>query len=342
MDPLTPHIDPADGSLALDDGDLAWADSAAIGCVVFTLRTQRGTCLVDPALGTDWRVATTDTLGAPQALREELKRALRWVAEAGFLTDLTVTVDRMSPRGISWVVAFQAQGRPRRVSGSTANGIATIAPTLPTFDPLGSAEALETARRLASFVGGAVRAADGSLGAAFYLSLGAALAATRRYASRSLAEVFGHLAEDEIARWERSLGMLSGEGAPIADRQAAVRAKWIAIHAGSTMTEIGRTVQVLAPDAVLLPVSSYSVRDTDPYACLRVVILLAGEDEANASLKARIDAALAGQAEAQVDWSIGRGAGPDLDGFYCDSGSHEGALLPGQFPGLCDIDLLDE
>lgn len=341
-DTLTPHLDPASGNLALDDGDVAWADSAAIGCVVFTLRTQLGTCGVDPDLGVDWRVASVDTVGAPKTLEREIDRALRWIAEAGLLTGLVVTCDRLAPRGIGYVVTFTANGRARTARGSVLGSIATVVPTLPTVDPLGDAEALAVARRLARFVGGALRASDGTLGAAFYLSLGAALAATRRYTSRSLAEVFGHLAIEEIAHWERSLGMLSGDGSPIADRQAAVRARWIAIHAGSAFTELTRTVEALAPDATLLSVSSYSVRLTDPYACMRVVILLPGEDEASEALKARIDAALAVQAEAHVDWAIGRGDGPDLDGFYCDSGSRPGALLPGQYPGLCDIDLLDQ
>ena len=54
MDTLTPAIDPETGDLLLDDGSLAWAPSAAIGLIVWVLRTPLGKCLADPALGVDW------------------------------------------------------------------------------------------------------------------------------------------------------------------------------------------------------------------------------------------------------------------------------------------------
>ena len=325
MDNLTPHIDPANGDLVLDDGDLAWAASAALGCVVFTLRTQLGTCLLDTEIGTDWKVARADTADAPKALQREIERALRWVVDAGLLVDLVVTVERKPPRGLAWKVAFRPVGeaRTRAVAGSSAGGVATMAGTRPTVDPLGDAEALAGAQRLASFVGPAIRAADGTVGAALYLALGAAIAATRRYTEGSLRAVFGHLAEEpDILHWERSLGMVSGEGMTLAARQTAVRARWVAANAGPTLLELARTVQALVPNAVLLPIAGAEVYADDPDAVFRVAILLPfamGDDE---ELRGRIDAALYGQAESHVAWGIGRqgdGYEPDeIPPFRCN------------------------
>lgn len=334
-DTLTPHLDPASGNLALDDGDVAWADSAAIGCVVFTLRTQHGTCGVDPDMGVDWRAASTDTLGAPQTLRREIERALRWIAEAGLLTGLAVTCDRMAPRGIGYVVSFTANGRTRTARGSVLGSIATITPTLPTLDPLGNAEALAVARRLARFVGGALRASDGTLGAAFYLSLGAAIAATRRYTGRSLSEVFGHLSSDEAGRWEHSLGMLSGEGMPLADRQSTIRARWIARLAGPSHLAIVRALEAFIPDVRVVEILGDDVEASDPLAVYRLAILVPEAVQADRQVRAQIAATLAPMAQGQLSWAIGRddgtGEGDEIDGFYCDDRN-----------SLCDIDLLDE
>ncbi|MDO9016548.1 MAG: hypothetical protein Q8S73_26575 [Deltaproteobacteria bacterium] len=117
MDTLTPAIDPGTGDLSLDDGALAWAPSAAIGLVVFVLRTPLGKCLADPEIGVDWRVASTDTADAPQALRREIERALRWVTEGGWITGLAVTVERAAPGRLSYTVAFHDGTRARTVRG---------------------------------------------------------------------------------------------------------------------------------------------------------------------------------------------------------------------------------
>lgn len=123
MDTLTPAIDPATGDITLDDGELAWAPSGAIGAVVFTLRTPLGLCLAAPDDGVDWGVARTDTADAPQALRRELERALRPHADGGLLFDLAVTVERAATGRLRWVVAFRdgagADATTRTVRGTT-------------------------------------------------------------------------------------------------------------------------------------------------------------------------------------------------------------------------------
>ena len=118
MDTLTPAIDPETGDLLLDDGSLAWAPSAAIGLIVWVLRTPLGKCLADPALGVDWTKASTDTADAPQALQRELERALRWIGEGGWARDLAVTVERGAPGRIAYTIAFHDGTRPRRIRGT--------------------------------------------------------------------------------------------------------------------------------------------------------------------------------------------------------------------------------
>lgn len=110
-------IDPMTGDLALDDGNLVAAASAALGLVVWTLRTPLGECLVDATLGTNWKLARTATAGVELALARELERALRWIEELGYLTDLKATV-KAEGRRLAWVVAFTAGGQTINVRGT--------------------------------------------------------------------------------------------------------------------------------------------------------------------------------------------------------------------------------
>lgn len=189
--------------------------------------------------------------------------------------------------------------------------------TFPTA-PTRAGAAGDVARRLAFWVGPAVRAADDSLGAALYLSFGYTIGVTREYTARSLAEVFGHLAVDEVAHWERSIGLLSGGGAPVAVRQSAVRSKWIALHAGPSLPAIVRALRVLVPEVVVVEILASEVAASDPLGVYRLAVLVSEAHEADAQLRARIEATLAPQAQAQVAWAIGRGDGPDIDPFLTD------------------------
>lgn len=116
--PFTFDIDPARGDPVVDDGHLAAAPSAAVGLVVWTLRTPLGQCPAEPDLGVDWSVAKTDREGATVSLQKELTRALQWIVEAGFMSALEVTVTRPAPGRIQYVIAFTAEGEPYRLRGS--------------------------------------------------------------------------------------------------------------------------------------------------------------------------------------------------------------------------------
>lgn len=119
-DLFTPAIDPASGDLSLDDGDLAAAESVAIGLVVWTLRTPLGSCPVAPDLGVRWSVAQTDVAGAPMALQKELARALLWIVEGGWVKNLDVTVTRTAAGRLAYVIAFDpTDGTTRRTIRGT-------------------------------------------------------------------------------------------------------------------------------------------------------------------------------------------------------------------------------
>lgn len=114
---FTPAIDLAIGDLSLDDGELAAAPSEAMGLVVWTLRTEKGTCLVSPDLGVPWKSLRKNTDGAPNTLRQALLAALRWIEEGGYLTDLSVRTERTATNAIRYEIRFTAEGRAERVAG---------------------------------------------------------------------------------------------------------------------------------------------------------------------------------------------------------------------------------
>lgn len=117
LDDLTPEIDLATGDLPLTDGELTNASSVALGLVVWTLRTERGTCLVAPDLGVPWRSLRKNTDSAPAAMREAILAALRWIEEAGHLTKLSVRVERTASNALRYEVRFEAEGRSESVPG---------------------------------------------------------------------------------------------------------------------------------------------------------------------------------------------------------------------------------
>ena len=176
----------------------------------------------------------------------------------------------------------------------------------------------DAARRIATWVGPGIAAPDGSRAAAFYLALGTTIATTRAYTAGSLAETVGSLAVDTLPAWERSLGMLSGEGGTVAERQQAVTARWRAIHAGPSLAEITTTVRSFEATADVVEIAQADVYDTDPKAAQRIVVLLPDAVEASSLTRARLAAALTVQAPAHVAWSLARGDGPDIDPFLCD------------------------
>jgi hypothetical protein len=102
----TLSLDPQTGDLTLDDGHPAPPPSEAVGLVVWTLRTVYGTCPAARDLGVRWSVAQTDVVGAPKALEKELTRAMQWIADLGFLTELAVTVTRTGRGRLQYEIAF--------------------------------------------------------------------------------------------------------------------------------------------------------------------------------------------------------------------------------------------
>lgn len=198
--------------------------------------------------------------------------------------------------------------------------------------PTRAGAAGDAARRLARWVGPALGARDGSLAAALLLSLGTTVATTRAYTSASLTECFPHLAADAIGAWERSLGMLSGEGDALANRRRDVTARWRAVHAGPSLAEVTATARSHVPDATVLELAMADVYATAPMATQRVVVLLPAGSGAidDAARLARLAGSLAVELPGHVTWTIARGDGPDIDPFLCDDAD-----------SACDLDALD-
>lgn len=193
----------------------------------------------------------------------------------------------------------------------------------------------DVARRLARWMGPALGARDGSNAAARLLALGATIATTRTYTARSLLECFPHTAVDTIGQWERSLGMLSGEGDSLASRQRSATARWRAIHAGPSLAEVTTTARSYVTDATVLELAMEDVYATVPAATQRLVVLLPADSGAweDAALRARLAGSLAVELPGHVTWAIARGDGPDIDPFLTDD--------PGPDGSACDLDVLD-
>jgi hypothetical protein len=200
--------------------------------------------------------------------------------------------------------------------------------------PTRSGVAGDAARRLARFVGPGVSARDGSRAAALYLALGTTIATTRAYTSRSLVEGFPHLAVDTLGAWERSLGMLSGEGDAVSGRQLALTARWRATHAGPSIDELYTTVATLDSTALVLGVALDDVIGTDPEATQRFVVLLGDALRADEGAVSRLAAALSVEAPAQVQFTFGRHhGGTALPRFRC-------AFRGNSADSRCDRDVL--
>lgn len=189
-------------------------------------------------------------------------------------------------------------------------------PTLALPSTLGAAG--DAARRLATWLGTGLTAKDNSDAAALLLGLGAAVADTQARAEQSLLEVIGASAVESLGAWEASLGMVSGEGDSVSNRQAAITARWRALNGGPSPRDILRSLRVLAPELDLVELLVADILHTDPLAVYRLALLVSDAHEGSATLRAQLAALLAPQSQAHVTWSIGRGDGPDIDAFRCD------------------------
>lgn len=199
--------------------------------------------------------------------------------------------------------------------------------------PTTAGPAGDAARRLATWLGTGIAAQDGSHAAALLLGLGGGLADTNARVDGALLEVAGSTAVETLSEWEQSLGLLSGDGASLADRQAAVTARWRAINGGPCVVEILRALRVVAPELDIVEVLLADVQGTDPQAVFRLAVLVNEEHQADPNLVAQLAALLAPQAQGHVAWSIGRGAGPTIAPFRC-------AFRNSSEDSRCDVDLL--
>lgn len=185
--------------------------------------------------------------------------------------------------------------------------------------PTTAGPAGDAARRLATWLGTGIAAKDGSVAAALLLGLGGELAETFARLDRALLEVIGATAVETLPEWEHSLGLPPGEGASVAERQAAITARWRSINGGPSTLDLLRALRVIAPEVVIVEVLVDDVAHSDPEAVFRLAVLVSDASEASAPLRARLAALLAPQAQGHVAWAIGRGAGPDIDAFRCDA-----------------------
>lgn len=176
----------------------------------------------------------------------------------------------------------------------------------------------DAARRVATWLGTGLTAKDGSNAAALLLGLGGALADTQTRVERALTEVIGATAEETLPEWERSLGLINGDGAAVVDRQTAITARWRALNGGPSKLALLRALRVIVPEVVIVEILVDDVAHSDPDAVFRLALLVSDASEASAPLRARLAALLAPQAQGHVVWAIGRGAGPDIDAFRCD------------------------
>ena len=199
--------------------------------------------------------------------------------------------------------------------------------------PTTAGPAGDAARRLATWLGTGIAPKDGSIAAALLLGLGGALADTEGRADAALLEVVGSTAVETLPEWEQSLGLLSGDGASVADRQAAVTARWRAINGGPSVVDLLRALRVVAPELDIVEVLGADVQHTDPQAVFRLAVLVSEAHQADANLVAQIESLLAPQAQGHVSWSIGRGDGPAIAPFRC-------AFRGTSDDSRCDVDLL--
>ena len=176
--------------------------------------------------------------------------------------------------------------------------------------PTRATPAGDAARRLARWIGPGLAARDGTTSAATLLALGTTIATTRARATAAVVGAIGPWATETLPEWEASLGLPYGEGFTTSSRQTAVRTRWRAANAGPAPAEVLRTVRSMDPAAELHEVPIQRVLGTDPAACMRVVVLLSDSVRADAAACQRIDAALAIELPAHVDWSLGRGPLP--------------------------------
>lgn len=194
--------------------------------------------------------------------------------------------------------------------------------------PAGTTDTDRFARALATLIGPAITARDGSLVAEDLRTLGSALADARELIARAVDQAHPGTATDLLPDLEGEYGLPVGEALSTAARQARLLAKKRA-RGDATRLGIERVVQTLFAGGAVQTLSAALVEGTDPIAVYRLVVLLGADWPGDDAPSAFLDALLAAQASAHVTWSQGRNRG-----FRC-------AWRNTTDDSRCDVDLLD-
>jgi uncharacterized protein YmfQ (DUF2313 family) len=129
--------------------------------------------------------------------------------------------------------------------------------------PTEASDAGDAARRLATLVGPAVQAPEGSAAAADYYALGQALVDARATNNASLDEAFADTATQLLSELEAQYGLTPRPDMALADRRARLVAKIRAARAG-TPNSILTAVHAIDPTAVLYENTAADVAATNP------------------------------------------------------------------------------
>lgn len=115
---MTPAVTPAvtptvaidlgdDGDLDLTEaGELVEATSPAHAQVALVLRTQRGSCPLDPTLGIDWARLDKAAPNAPAVLAGLIREGLAPLVADGTLRDLSVTAASPARGRLTFAVTY--------------------------------------------------------------------------------------------------------------------------------------------------------------------------------------------------------------------------------------------
>lgn len=118
MLPLTLDLGP-DGALSLTAaGELAESTAPAMAQVLVILRTQKGSCPLDPELGVDWRKLDKAAPNAPAVLRTLILEALAPLVADGTIRDPAVSASTPRRGRIDFTLTFTDAVTGERVDHS--------------------------------------------------------------------------------------------------------------------------------------------------------------------------------------------------------------------------------
>ncbi len=134
-----------------------------------------------------------------------------------------------------------------------ANLNATANCTASSISPYG-----EFSRQLATLIGPARQASDGSKIAEDYRALSSVLTGAEQTLNTLVGDMFPDTTTDLVGRWEIFLGLVSNPSVSLATRQANLLAKWRALFGGQPLT-IQAALQSIDPLAQVLELTTTSL-----------------------------------------------------------------------------------